>query len=192
MTISINMIWFVVFFLYFFSVRLLSVLRGHSFSSFPPQWPMDSVFERISIPDLIHYIYSCILILLKEPVFPFSMLSVKQGHYWYHFYNVFGMTRSLTGDWTRDLYVVLTQPFQSDGEGLVSVCRQCKKVCQSQIPALVTNLSAILLSFSHILQTDCHIVTSTGITKLTSQLGRRRRLGTSPCSQPERCLWILR
>ena len=27
----------------------------------------------------------------------------KQGHYWYHLYNVFGMTRSLTGDWTRDL-----------------------------------------------------------------------------------------
>ena len=31
------------------------------------------------------------------------MLSAKQGHYWYHFYYVFGMTRSLTGDWTRDL-----------------------------------------------------------------------------------------
>jgi len=28
-------------------------------------------------------------------------LSAKQGNYWYHFYNVFGMTRSLTGDWTR-------------------------------------------------------------------------------------------
>jgi len=23
------------------------------------------------------------------------MFSAKQGHYWYHFYNVFGMTRSL-------------------------------------------------------------------------------------------------
>ena len=23
--------------------------------------------------------------------------------YWYHFYNGFGMTQSLTGDWTRDL-----------------------------------------------------------------------------------------
>jgi len=30
------------------------------------------------------------------------MFSAKQGHYWYHFYNVFGMTRSLTGDYTRD------------------------------------------------------------------------------------------
>ena len=25
------------------------------------------------------------------------MFSAKQGNYWYHFYNVFGMTRSLTG-----------------------------------------------------------------------------------------------
>ena len=26
------------------------------------------------------------------------MLSAKQGNCWYHFYNVFGMTRSLTGE----------------------------------------------------------------------------------------------
>ena len=31
------------------------------------------------------------------------MLRSKQGKYWYHFHNVFGMTRSLTRDWTRDL-----------------------------------------------------------------------------------------
>jgi len=31
------------------------------------------------------------------------MFSAKQVNYWYHFYNVFGMTRSLTGDWTWDL-----------------------------------------------------------------------------------------
>ena len=31
------------------------------------------------------------------------MLSAKQGNYWYHFYNVFGMTRSLTRNWTWDL-----------------------------------------------------------------------------------------
>jgi len=29
------------------------------------------------------------------------MFSAKQGHYWYHFYNFFGMTRPLTGDWTH-------------------------------------------------------------------------------------------
>ena len=33
----------------------------------------------------------------------FLMLSAKQGNYWYHFYSIFDMTRSLTGDWTRDL-----------------------------------------------------------------------------------------
>ena len=64
---------------------------------------MTSYFEGFSIPDFIHYIYFPILILEKEPVFPFSMLSAKQGNYWYHFYKVFGMTRSLTGDWTLDL-----------------------------------------------------------------------------------------
>ena len=60
---------------------------------------MTSDSEEFSIPDFIHDIYFPILILEKEPVFPFSMFSAKQGHYWYHFYNVFGMTRSLTGDW---------------------------------------------------------------------------------------------
>ena len=47
--------------------------------------------------------YFLILFLEKEPLFPFSMFSAKQVNYWYHFYNAFGMTRSLTGDWTRDL-----------------------------------------------------------------------------------------
>ena len=58
---------------------------------------MTSDFEGFSITDSIHYIYFPILILEKEPVFPFSMLSAKQWNYWYHFYNFFGMTRSLTG-----------------------------------------------------------------------------------------------
>ena len=39
----------------------------------------------------------------KEPVFPFLMFSAKQGNCWYHFYKVFGMFWSLTGNWTRDL-----------------------------------------------------------------------------------------
>ena len=62
-----------------FSVLLLSVLRGHSVFSSPPQRPMTSDFEGFSIPDLIHYIYFPILIL--EPVFPFLMFSAKQGNY---------------------------------------------------------------------------------------------------------------
>ena len=86
----------------FLMFNFLLGLRGHSF--FHPhhngQWPPTSTdFYTRSYP--LHYFL--ILILEKEPVFPFSMLSAKQGNYWYHFYNVFGMTWSLTGDWTRDL-----------------------------------------------------------------------------------------
>jgi len=82
----------------FFSVRLLSGLHGHSVFSSPLQRPMTSDFEGFSIPDFIHYIYFPNLILEKEPVFPYLMFGAKQGNYWYHFYNVFGMMRSLTGD----------------------------------------------------------------------------------------------
>ena len=85
---------FFLFFLAFDFCRFRVVIRFLS----PPQRPMTSDFEGFTIPDLIHYIYFPILILEKEPVFPFLMLSAKQGNYWYHFYNVFGMTRSLTGD----------------------------------------------------------------------------------------------
>ena len=58
----------------FFSVRFLSVLRGHSVFSSPPQRPMTSDFKGFSIPEFIHYIYFPILILEKEPVF--SLLNV--------------------------------------------------------------------------------------------------------------------
>ena len=63
--VVLNMMMYIAVF--FFSVRLLSVLRGHSFFSSPPQRPMTSNFEGYSIPDLIHYIYFPILILEKEP-----------------------------------------------------------------------------------------------------------------------------
>ena len=57
----------------FFSVRLLSVLCGHSVFSSPPQRPNDLRLRRIlSIPDFIHYIFFPIIILEKEPIFPFS------------------------------------------------------------------------------------------------------------------------
>ena len=55
---------------FFFSVRLLSVLRSYTIFSSLPQRP-------ISIPDFIHYIYFPILIFEKEPVFPFLMFSAK-------------------------------------------------------------------------------------------------------------------
>ena len=87
-------------FLAFDFCRFCVVIR---FVSSPPQRPMTSDFDEFSIPDFIHYIYVPILILEKEPVFSFLMFSAKQGHYWYHYYIVFGITRSLTGDWTRVL-----------------------------------------------------------------------------------------
>ena len=90
-------------FLPFFK-RSTFVGSAWSFGFFIPATTANDLnFEGFTIPDLIHYIYFPILILEKEPVFPFLMFSAKQGNYWYHFYNVFGMTRSLTGDWTRDL-----------------------------------------------------------------------------------------
>ena len=88
-------------FLAFDFCRFCVVIRF--FSSLPqrPLWPQTSKDFPPQI--FIHYIYFPILFLQKEPVFPFLMFSAKQGNYWYHFYNVFGMTRSWTGDWTRDL-----------------------------------------------------------------------------------------
>ena len=57
--------------------------------------PITSTSKVVSFPDFIHYNYFPILILEKKPVFPFLMLSAKQGNYWYH---VFGMTLSLNVD----------------------------------------------------------------------------------------------
>ena len=88
----------------FFSVRLLSVLRGHSFFFHPRQngqWPPTS-------KDFLSQILSITFIFLsyflrKSQYFPFWMFSAKQENYWYHFHNVFGMSQSLTEDWTQDL-----------------------------------------------------------------------------------------
>ena len=55
----------------------------------------DLQLRMISIQDFYPLLFFPILILEKEPVLPFLMLSAKQGNYWYHFYNVFGMMRSL-------------------------------------------------------------------------------------------------
>ena len=72
----INMLFIVLFFL-FFSVRHLSDLRGHSvfFSSQPQRPPTSKDFYTRSYP--LHYFL--ILILEKEALFPFWMLSAKQG-----------------------------------------------------------------------------------------------------------------
>ena len=100
---AISMLWGEVFGCCCFCCCFLAFCVVIRFFPSPPQRPMTSDFEGFSIPDFIHYIYFPILILEKEAVFPFWLFSAKQGNYWYHFYNVFDMTRSLTGDWTRDL-----------------------------------------------------------------------------------------
>ena len=64
----------------FFCVRLLSVLRGHSFFSSPPQRPMTSDFEGF-----LYQILSITLFSWERGSISLSMLSAKQGNYWYHF-----------------------------------------------------------------------------------------------------------
>ena len=88
-----------------FFVFYRSTLVGSAWSFFfssphKGQWPPIS---KDFPSQILSITFFSILILQKELVFPFLMLSAKQGNYWYHFYNVFGMMRSLTGDWTRDL-----------------------------------------------------------------------------------------
>ena len=89
----------------FFSVRLLSVLHGHSVFFIPATTANDLRLRRIFLFQILCITFIFLSwFLRKSQYFPFecSVLS-KQGNYWYHFYNVFGLTRSLTGDWTWDL-----------------------------------------------------------------------------------------
>ena len=89
----------------FFSVFYRSTFVGSAWSSgffFPATTANDLRLRRISIPDFIHFILT-ILILKREPVFPFFNIECQTRELLVPFYNVFGMTRSLTGDWTRDL-----------------------------------------------------------------------------------------
>ena len=65
------------------------------------QWPPTS--KRFSYQILSITFLSHLNSWERASISLFLMSSAKQGNYWYHFYNVFGMTRSLTGDWTQDL-----------------------------------------------------------------------------------------
>ena len=54
---------------------------------------MISDFEGF-LSQILSITFFCPMVILeKEPVVPFLMLFAKQGNYWYHFYNVFGMMR---------------------------------------------------------------------------------------------------
>ena len=65
------------------------------------QWSLTS---KNFLSQMLSITFFCLILALeKEPVFPFYlMLSAKQRKYWYHFYNVFGMTRSLTWDCPKE------------------------------------------------------------------------------------------
>ena len=111
--------------IFYFFKRSTFVGSAWSFSFFiPATMANDLRLRRISIPDFIHYIFCLSLILEKEPVLPFLMLSAKQGHYtgtifitslvWWiepgtsrtrsqYYTTRLSRRRSLTGDWTRDL-----------------------------------------------------------------------------------------
>ena len=62
---------------YFFSVRLLSVLRGHS--GFHPHHNGQCPPTPICIPDLIHYIIFLCLSLRKSQYFPFQCWVQHKG-----------------------------------------------------------------------------------------------------------------
>ena len=104
------------------------------------QWPPTSKdFYTKSYP--LHYFL--ILILEKEPVF-----------HWYHFYNVFGMTRSLTGDFAsktnlqfRPFYLAL------NGDLLSRTVIFCSELTfRSPIAACVVYLYVVSISWSCCIQ----------------------------------------
>ena len=53
---------------------------------------------RISIQDFIHYLICIILILEEKPVFHFLISECQTRELLVPFFNIFGMTRSLTVD----------------------------------------------------------------------------------------------
>ena len=92
--ITLNM-HFQFFFIFFLAFDFLSVLHGHSGCSIPATTAND-----LRLQWFLSQILSIIFIF---QYFPFLCSVLNKGTTWYHFYNVFGMTRSLTGDWARDL-----------------------------------------------------------------------------------------
>ena len=97
------------FLLFFFFYRSTFVGSAWSFIFFIPATtandppPTSKDFYTRSYP--LHYFL--ILILEKEPVFPFLMFSAKQGNYWYHFYNVRYQCMSYLWMWMFHLMIVL-------------------------------------------------------------------------------------
>ena len=117
------------FFVFFFSIRLLSVLRGHSVFSYRPQRPMTSDFEGFFYPKFYPlHLFSYLTSWERASIFPFECSVLNKGTtgtifmtslvwrgLWLgiepgtsrtrsqHYTTRLSMRRSLTGDWTRDL-----------------------------------------------------------------------------------------
>ena len=87
------------FFIFNFSVWLLSVLRGHSVVSSQPKRPMTSDFEGFIYQIISITLFSYLNSWERASIFPFECSVLNKGTTG----TIFGMTRSLTGDWTRDL-----------------------------------------------------------------------------------------
>ena len=103
---SLNFALIFPFLSFLFNVFFWLVLRGHLVFSSPPQQPMTSDFERFLCQILSITLVSYLNSWERASISLFN-IECKQGKYWYHFYNVFGMMQSLTGDWTRDLLHVM-------------------------------------------------------------------------------------
>ena len=100
------------------------------------------------------------------------MLSSKQGNYWYHFYNVFGMTRSFTGDWTLGHPALEASTLPLGYRGGVRVLLIVKVLMMAMVslvpkifkPQYWTKLNPLYcLQLSYLLACFIHIQSSLGI-----------------------------
>ena len=80
-TILFSYFYFVLlrFFWFFFSVRLVSVPRGHSVFSSPPQRPMTSDFEGFHYQILSITLFSYVNSWERASIFPFQCWVLKKG-----------------------------------------------------------------------------------------------------------------
>ena len=98
--VKVTAIFYCSIFKKFFSYRLLSVLRGHSIF-IPATTANDLRLRRIFLSQILSI--TLILFSYFNSWERASISTLRKGTTWYNFYNVFGMTRSLSGDWPRDL-----------------------------------------------------------------------------------------
>ena len=94
--------WGCFLFVCFFSIRLLSVLRGHSFLFIPATTANDLRLRRIFYPRFYPlHLFTYLNSWERASIFPFECSVLNKGTTGTNFYNVFGMTRSLTGHWVN-------------------------------------------------------------------------------------------